>query len=124
MKKYLLKRLIISIVALFCIVLVMFLLLNLMPGSPFQTEKLSPEQRALLLSKYGLDKSLPERFFIYLKNLLKGDFGVSYSLFGREQRQGCIQSVLLEEAQYHSGRDPAAADPAEHHRPLSDRPQI
>lgn len=80
MKKYLLKRLIISIVTLFCIVLVMFLLLNLMPGSPFQNEKLSPEQRALLLSKYGLDKSLPERFFIYLKNLLKGDFGVSYSL--------------------------------------------
>ena len=80
MKKYLLKRIIISVITLFCIVLILFLMLNLMPGSPFNSDKLSEEQKAQLLNKYGLDKPVLERFFIYIGNLFKGDFGVSYNL--------------------------------------------
>jgi oligopeptide transport system permease protein len=81
MIKYILKRLILSVVTIFIILSVLFLLLELMPGSPFNDEKLQPEQRELLYQKYGLDKPVQERFFIYLKNVvIDGDFGISYNI--------------------------------------------
>ncbi len=81
MLKYIQKRLIISLVTLFIILTVLFLLLELMPGSPFNDEKLSPEQRVLLYEKYNLDKPLYIRYIAYLKNVvLKGDFGNSYTI--------------------------------------------
>ena len=51
-----------------------------MPGSPFNDEKLSPEQRASLYTKYGLDKPLPIQFARYVGNMFRGDFGVSYNI--------------------------------------------
>jgi oligopeptide transport system permease protein len=44
-----------------------------------------PEQaRAVLMAKYGLDKPVVERYFIYMKNLLAtGDFGESIIYTGR-----------------------------------------
>jgi len=80
MRKYLCKRLLLSIITLFVILLVLFLLLSFMPGSPFNSQKLSPEQVAVLNAKYGLDRPLPERFVKYVGNMLQGDLGVSYSL--------------------------------------------
>ena len=41
MRKYILKKLMLSIVTLFVILLVLFLLMELMPGSPFNSDKLS-----------------------------------------------------------------------------------
>ena len=81
MKKYIVKRLLISIVTVFVILFILFILLNLMPGSPFNNqEKLSPEQIQKMKVYYGLDKPVIERFFIYIWNMLHGDFGVSYSI--------------------------------------------
>ncbi|MCF0110361.1 MAG: ABC transporter permease [Erysipelotrichaceae bacterium] len=80
MKKYLIKRIMISIATLFVILLVLFLMMELMPGSPFNDEKLTEAQKALLYAKYGLDQPLVVRFFTYLKNMLTGDFGVSYAI--------------------------------------------
>jgi oligopeptide transport system permease protein len=70
----------ISIATLLVIVLVLFLLMDLMPGTPFNDEKLSEAQIAMLYAKYGLDKPLLVRFFLYLKNMLSGDLGVSYAI--------------------------------------------
>lgn len=78
MKKYIGKRIAISLVTLLIIILVLFLLLQFMPGSPFNDEKLTPEQIAIMSQKYGLDKPVIIRFFMYVKNLCQGDFGVSY----------------------------------------------
>jgi len=80
MKKYLLKRIVISITTLLLILLILFLMLEYMPGSPFNDEKLTVEQLALLNQKYGLDKPVFVRFFNYVKNMLTGDFGVSYTI--------------------------------------------
>jgi oligopeptide transport system permease protein len=80
MKKYLLKRIAISIATLMVILLILFLMLQLMPGSPFNDEKLTADQVAMLNQKYGLDKSVFIRFFNYVKNMLTGDFGVSYAI--------------------------------------------
>lgn len=78
--KYILKRLAISVVTLFVILLVLFLLIKLMPGTPFNDEKLTAEQKELIYEAYGLDKPVFEQFFIYIGNMLKGDFGISYAI--------------------------------------------
>lgn len=80
MKKYILRRVMISIATLMVIILVLFLLMDLMPGTPFNDEKLTEAQKALLFAKYGLDKPLLVRFFLYMKNMLTGDLGVSYAI--------------------------------------------
>ena len=80
MKKYILKKLALSVVTLLLIIFILFLLMELMPGSPFNNPKLTPEQKEALIRSYGLDKPVLQRFFLYLGNMLKGDFGISYSL--------------------------------------------
>lgn len=78
--KYILKRLAISVVTLLVIVLVLFLLMKMMPGTPFNDEKLTETQKAAIYAAYGLDKPVLEQFWIYICNMLKGDFGISYAI--------------------------------------------
>ena len=80
MKKYILKRVLISLFTLLVILFVLFVLMQLMPGSPFNDEKLNDSQRAQLYAKYGLDKPVVIQFLTYVKNMLTGDFGVSYNI--------------------------------------------
>lgn len=80
MAKYISKRVLISLFTLFIILFVLFFMLDKMPGSPFNDEKLTADQLALLNAKYGLDKPFLVQFFNYVKCVLKGDFGVSYAI--------------------------------------------
>lgn len=80
MKKYILKRIMISAITLLVILLVLFLMLELMPGSPFNDEKLTEAQRAIINAKYGLNQPIVLRFVNYIKAMLTGDFGVSYTI--------------------------------------------
>lgn len=81
MFKYILKRLLWAIVTVFIILFVLFLLLEFMPGSPFNDERLTAEQIKILRDQYGLNEPFFKKFFIFLKNALQGDFGISYSVF-------------------------------------------
>jgi oligopeptide transport system permease protein len=80
MQKYIIQKVLIAVVTLLLIILILFLLMELMPGSPFNDEKLSPEQKQMLIEAYGLDKPVMYRYVLYIKNMMKGDFGVSYNL--------------------------------------------
>jgi len=75
-----LKRVLISIATLLVILVILFLMLEFMPGSPFNDEKLTTAQVQLLNAKYGLDKPVIVRFLNYVKSMLSGDFGVSYTI--------------------------------------------
>lgn len=78
MKNYLLKRLAMSLVTLWAVVTITFILMHSVPGNPFAAESKMPKVvYDNLQAKYGLDKPLTEQYVIYLKNLLKGDFGDS-----------------------------------------------
>lgn len=94
MKKYALKRILTSIFTLLAILLVLFILMQLMPGSPFNDEKLNDDQRAALYVKYGLDQPVAVQFFRYVGNMLKGDFGVSYNISKNTPISQLIQSRL------------------------------
>ncbi|SNU08095.1 oligopeptide transport system permease protein [Lachnospiraceae bacterium] len=80
MIKYTVRKLLVSALSLLLIVFILFMLMQLMPGSPFNDEKLSAEQKQVLYEAYGLDKPVIYRFGVYVVNMLKGDFGVSYSI--------------------------------------------
>jgi oligopeptide transport system permease protein len=58
--------------------MLLFLLMELVPGTPFNEEKLSPEQVEQTMRLYGLDKPWPYRFAKYTLNMLSGNFGISY----------------------------------------------
>lgn len=78
MIKYLLKRLGMSIVTLWAVVTITFILMHSVPGNPFAKEGKMPKVvYDNLQAKYGLDKPKTEQYVIYLKNLLRGDFGDS-----------------------------------------------
>lgn len=80
MVSYILKRVVGSILILLLIMVVTFFLMNAVPGSPFLTEKSTPEQIAMANAKYGLDKPLYVQLWNYIKNYCKGDLGVSLKM--------------------------------------------
>ncbi len=90
MIKYILKRISVSVVTLFVITFILFLMLDLMPGSPFNDDKITPEQRELINEKYGLDKPILERFDKYTSLMVQGDFGVSYNI----QKDAKVSNLL------------------------------
>jgi len=50
-------------------------------GNPVEVmfpEGLTPEQEKALTEQYGLNKSLPEQFAVYLRELSRGNFGISH----------------------------------------------
>ncbi|MBN2849702.1 MAG: ABC transporter permease [Erysipelotrichaceae bacterium] len=95
MAKYIAKRILLSLVTLFVILFILFMLLQFMPGSPFNDEKLTAAQQAVLMAKYGLDKPFFERFWIYLQNVvLRGDFGISYAIKKDMLVSGIVMSRL------------------------------
>jgi len=78
MKKYLLKRLIMSIVTLWAIITITFILMHSVPGNPFAKEAKVPKVvYENLQEKYGLDKPYIEQYAIYLSKVIRGDFGDS-----------------------------------------------
>ncbi len=76
---YYLKRIAFLIPLLLIISFLAFMLVRIAPGGPFDKERApaSPEIERNLKAKYNLDKPLLEQYWIYLKNLMKGDFGPS-----------------------------------------------
>lgn len=77
MVKYIIKRIGISIITILVLITVVFIMVRLMPGDPFSSDKLTPAIRENLEKYYGFDKPLFEQYITYLKNILKGDFGYS-----------------------------------------------
>ncbi|AGT31138.1 peptide ABC transporter permease [Geobacillus genomosp. 3] len=84
MVRYTIQRLVYMVITLLVIATVTFFLMKLLPGSPLQNqEKLTPEQKELILKEYGLDKPVPVQYVQYLGNLLQGDLGVSFQYDNR-----------------------------------------
>jgi len=84
MWKFTFRRLVSAVVTIFLIASLTFLLMNIIPGSPFNSEKgLPPQIIEALKAKYGLDKPLFEQYVTYMKNVAKFDFGPTIKYKGR-----------------------------------------
>ena len=78
MVKYVVKRVLLAILTVFIICLITFFLMHAVPGGPFNKEKaLSQATIDALNARYNLDKPVWQQFLLYMRNLFKGDFGVS-----------------------------------------------
>lgn len=86
MLKNLIGRFLQGILVLFVLFTVTFFLIKALPGGPFKSaEKAIPEHiRLKIEAYYGLDQPAYVQYFRQLKNLLKGDPGLSLRLEGRE----------------------------------------
>ena len=95
MTKYVVKRVLLAILTVFIVCAITFFAMNAIPGGPFDGEKaISDEVRRVLEQRFNLDKPVWEQFFLYLNNLLHGDFGVSAKT-GREIKTTIFSSFSV-----------------------------
>src|SRR5262249_50508817 len=82
MPRYVLRRLLIMVPVIFGISLVLFTILALAPGDPFEepatNPNVPPEVRMNLRAKFGLDDPLPVRYARWLTSMARGDWGFSF----------------------------------------------
>jgi oligopeptide transport system permease protein len=81
MSKYILKRIGLALLTLFLIIFMLFVLVRIMPGNPFPSERMSAEQIANKRAEMGLDDPILVQFGRYLVGLAHGDFGKGTSLY-------------------------------------------
>jgi peptide/nickel transport system permease protein len=97
MRRYLLTRIGQNLLTFFLFLTLVYVLIDAQPGdfgNQFLNDpRLTPEQRAILRSNLGLDKPVLERYFIWLKNIFQGDFGISFSNYPRK-----VLDVIAERA--------------------------
>ena len=83
MTRYVFFRMIAALPVLLGISLIVFIILALVPGDPATAilgSYATPENVARINESLGLNQPLLQRYFIWLGNLLQGDFGRSYAL--------------------------------------------
>ena len=77
---YTIKRLIAGVITVWFIATATFVAMHSVPGDPLMNDKaVTKEIRANLEARYGLDRPLPEQYFMFLGNMLQGDFGISFT---------------------------------------------
>ena len=82
MARYIVKRVIMAVVTLFIITFLLFLLVRIMPGNPFPSERMSDEAIAKKRAEMGLDDPIITQFSNYITTLLRtGSFGKGSSLY-------------------------------------------
>ena len=102
MAGYLASQIFQRVITLVVIALITFLLMNAVPGGPFEviggmgtSDELIASQEAF----YGLDDSMPEQFGRWMGNLVQGDLGISFAQGGRGVndvlRDGIKASAIL-----------------------------
>jgi|TARA_B100000929_G_scaffold34888_1_gene25130 ABC-type dipeptide/oligopeptide/nickel transport system permease component len=82
---YVLKRLLQGIVTVWFIATATFFAMHNVPGDPLLNDRAVSEAiRINLEAKYGLDQPVGTQYLIYLGNLARGDFGISFTQENRE----------------------------------------
>ena len=82
MAKYIIKRVVMALITLFIITFLLFLLVRIMPGNPFPSERMSAEAIANKRAEMGLDDPIFVQFWNYMKTVItKGSFGKGSSLY-------------------------------------------
>jgi len=79
--RFIAKRIAEIVVALFIIATLIFILFRLMPGDPLAAlinPRWTAEMKELMRIRFGLDGPLWQQYLYYMKNLLSGDFGISF----------------------------------------------
>ncbi|HLR74735.1 MAG TPA: ABC transporter permease [Virgibacillus sp.] len=79
---FIFKRFLQTILTLYILITILFFMFRILPGDPttmFMDAALPMEAREAVLEQFGLDKPLFEQYILYMKNFVKGDFGISFN---------------------------------------------
>ncbi len=83
--RYLAKKTAFLIITFFIVITINFFLPRLMPGSPadylVRDPAITTEERMRLLKQFGLDKGLLTQYVLYIKNVLRGNLGLSFRYY-------------------------------------------
>lgn len=83
MARYILRRIGAGILTIWFVMTITFILMISLPGDPFVGDRQIPvATKKALYAKYGLDRSTFYQYCTYIKNYLKGDFGISFQKLG------------------------------------------
>jgi len=97
MRRYIIRRLGQNLLTLFLFLTLVYLLLDAQPGDfgniYASDPRLTPAQRQQLRASLGLDKPVLVRYGIWLGNVVRGDFGISYSNYPRK-----VLDIIVERA--------------------------
>lgn len=93
----LIRRLLQAILTIFGALSIVFLILHLTPGNPVEImlgDYASPQLIATINRQYGLDRPLPVQYYMFLKNTVTGNFGMSIT------QQMSVTSVIRSQLPY------------------------
>jgi oligopeptide transport system permease protein len=93
MTRYVARRVAYMLVTLFVIASITFFISQLLPGTPFADDKLTPQTRQQLFEKYGLDEPLYIQYAKYMVNVVQGDLGNSFYFESRPVTQMILQGL-------------------------------
>jgi ABC-type dipeptide/oligopeptide/nickel transport system permease component len=89
---YSLKRLLAGLATVFFIATATFVAMHAVPGDPLTGGKArSAEIRANLRARYGLDQPVLVQYGVFLRNMAKGDFGISFT-----QQNRSVNDIIRE----------------------------
>jgi ABC-type dipeptide/oligopeptide/nickel transport system permease component len=89
---YALKRLLYGLVTVYFIATATFVAMHAVPGDPLASAKVrSPEIRANLRARYGLDRPVLVQYGVFLASMAKGDFGISFT-----QQNRTVNDIIRE----------------------------
>lgn len=80
--RYFMKKIFQSLITIWIVLTISFILFRVMPGDPtsmFVKSGIDPEVAAQIKANYGLNLPIYQQYFVYIKNVLIGDFGNSFS---------------------------------------------
>jgi peptide/nickel transport system permease protein len=97
MQRYVFRRIVQNLLTFFLFLTMVYVLIDAQPGDfsniYVNDPRLTPTQRQVLRDRLGLDRPVLERYFLWLRNFLQGDLGVSFSNYPRS-----VLDVILERA--------------------------
>lgn len=98
MLKFIIRRVLYSIVTLFLIITATFFIIAGAPGDPIAAKvgQMPEQAQKVIRAKYGLDKPVVERYAVYMKNLITtGDFGESIIYTGKSANDVIKANALI-----------------------------
>lgn len=92
MFSYAIKRILVGIMTVYAIATITFFAMHAVPGDPLLRAKVVNEVvRQNLEAKYGLNKPLMVQYSTFLANMLRGDFGISFT-----QQNRSVNDIIRE----------------------------
>ena len=83
MLTYIIKRCVMAVFTLLVLITIIFVLVRLLPGDPFVSEKTNEAIRQSMIRYHGFDRPIYEQWLKYVGNLIRGDLGISLKYLGR-----------------------------------------